>query len=369
MSTPQDTHNIDEAPPSTKQQKTSTSNKLSRSMNPMRIFADTKSSSNNKQPNYPQHIIVGQVDPKIERQIERRKEKDEIEYWKVEAEKCKAEVEKWQEKTRSLREAIDFLEAKVTSLEHSSTIGGGGDICNVAGGNYALSSSDRVDTSYRSAYDVCNPQSSSPPPSPSSPRPIKTSKKVAQMQRRDEMVLELVAEMERVITLRTKAMAGDETTDDINTHILENIITRALDDKKSPSSSSRSKGRKGSKSSSFRDMYQLSCKHCIGQNFVGSTKNELKCRVKDHYGVIWQVVKTAYGKSGDDGSDSDKGSSGSGKEEEGDPSDLHEQSLAFRASSFSHHVASHCQDCETEAEVYKWCVKNVKVEKIGKHII
>lgn len=38
----------------------------------------------------------------------------------------------------------------------------------------------------------------------------------------------------------------------------------------------------------------------------------------------------------------------------------------FMKSSFAQHVAGHCAHCQSSEEVVRWCVKNIKVEKISK---
>ena len=90
---------------STPNQNTNTTN------NPFtRLWSTGSDKSKDKAIPYPEQIIVGQVDPKIERQIERRKEKDEIEYWK-------AEAEKYKEKATKLEKSILYFEEKLTLLE------------------------------------------------------------------------------------------------------------------------------------------------------------------------------------------------------------------------------------------------------------
>ena len=39
---------------------------------------------------------------------------------------------------------------------------------------------------------------------------------------------------------------------------------------------------------------------------------------------------------------------------------------AFMKSSFAQHVAGHCKNFQSTDEVVRWCVKNIKVEKISK---
>ena len=38
----------------------------------------------------------------------------------------------------------------------------------------------------------------------------------------------------------------------------------------------------------------------------------------------------------------------------------------FMKSSFAQHVAGHCTPCQSSEEVVRWCVKNIKVEKISR---
>ena len=158
----------------------------------------------------------------------------------------------------------------------------------------------------------------------------------------------------------------------IDTSLLEELVTKILTEEKSSSKKSHKKKSSSSKSKSKQKakkakakkvaaakaskpksvLYQLTCKKCIGQNFVGSTREDLKEKVKENYGVIWQVVQTAYGKGG-----------GPLVQEGGSE---HEHSLSFRSSAFAHHIAKHCRKCDSQEDVYNWCVRNVKVERISK---
>lgn len=350
-------------------------------------------SKDNKMP-YPEQIIVGQVDPKIERQIERRKEKDEIEYWKAEAEKYKEKATKLEKSILYFEEKLTLLELQVSNNNNGSSMSGLDDSTSSPPA-LLQGSSKRSDRGGLSKSLPSNPQSSSPPPSP-----LKiNTQKIISLQRRDEIVLELITEMERVITLRTLP-GGDNEDIDIHTSTLEEIVERTLaagaqdysNKKKSSKSSSSSKSNKGgdngegekkkhkSSSSSKRrtsnktyvnELYQLSCKHCVGQNFVGTTKGDLKEKVKDHYGVVWQLVSQAYGK-GPKNEDwrnnckKSKGNKGKGDDKDEEEEEKQEDfDHVFRASSFSHHIAEHCRECNSESKVLGWCAKNVKVEKIA----
>ena len=115
----------------------------------------------------------------------------------------------------------------------------------------------------------------------------------------------------------------------MDTSTLEQLLTTLLENEaQADSSSAPSKSKKKSskhrkkkkkkrrKKKDHRLLYQLSCKQCIGRNFVGVCKNdELREKVKENYAVVWQVVRTAYGK-------------GEGEDE---PGNLHQDSLSFRA--------------------------------------
>lgn len=363
--------------------------------NPFKRLWSTGSdkSKDNKMP-YPEQIIVGQVDPKIERQIERRREKDEIEYWKAKAEKYKEKATKLEKSIEYFEEKLTLLELQVSNNNNGSSMSGLDD--STSSPPVLHGSPKRSDLGGLSKSLPSNPQSSSPPPSPLKINP----QKIISLQRRDEIVLELITEMERVITLRTLP-GGDNEDIDIHTSTLEEIVERTLkagaqdysNKKKSSKSSSSSKSNKGGdngegekkkhKSSSSKrrssnktyvnELYQLSCKHCVGQNFVGTTKGDLKEKVKDHYGVVWQLVSQAYGK-GPKNEDwknntkkaNKKGSSkGDGKDEEEEEEKQEDFDHVFRASSFSHHIAEHCRECNSESKVLSWCAKNVKVEKIA----
>ena len=112
--------------------------------------------------------------------------------------------------------------------------------------------------------------------------------------------------------------------------------------------------------------------HCVGANFIDSTVNQsdLLDKVKDHYSVVWEVVQLAY-KDGND-KDDKKGVIGAvegllfNNNNDSDKKSTNHEQIVFRASSFSHHLARHCQECDSESAVQKWCFKNVKVERITK---
>ena len=395
---------VDTANNNNNNKQTPTPNQNTNTANPFKRLWSTGSdkSKDNKAMPYPEQIIVGQVDPKIERQIERRREKDEIEYWK-------AEAEKYKEKAIKLEKSIEYFEEKLTLLELQVSNNNNGSSSGLDDSNSSPptlllqgSSPKRADGLSKSLPS--NPQSSSPPPSP----PKINTQKIISLQRRDEIVLELITEMERVITLRTAerladpSSSGDDNGDiDIHTSTLEEIVERTLaagaqdySNKKKSSKSSSSKSNKGGdngeggekkkhKSSSSKrrssnktyvnELYQLSCKHCVGQNFVGTTKGDLKEKVKDHYGVVWQLVSQAYGKGpkNEDWKNNcgakKKGSKSKGdvKDEEAEEEKQEDFDHVFRASSFSHHIAEHCRECNSESKVLSWCAKNVKVEKIA----
>lgn len=103
--------------------------------------------------------------------------------------------------------------------------------------------------------------------------------------------------------------------------------------------------------SSEGTLYQLSCRKCSGQNFLGNTNEDLRDKTMEHFSVIWSIVKTYYGK---------------GHIAEEDiicpPTDA--AKCNFRSSSLAHHLAFHCKDFANESEVKKWCTKNVKLERI-----
>lgn len=96
--------------------------------------------------------------------------------------------------------------------------------------------------------------------------------------------------------------------------------------------------------------YQLSCRKCEGQNFLGNTDEDLRDKAMEHFSVIWSIVKKCYGKEHIEDEDICP------------PTDA--VKCKFRSSSLAHHLAFHCKDFETETEVKKWCTKNVKLERI-----
>jgi len=94
--------------------------------------------------------------------------------------------------------------------------------------------------------------------------------------------------------------------------------------------------------------------------------------VKDHYGVVWQLVSQAYGKGPKNedwknNTSKKKGDKGKGDDKDGEVEEEKQEDFdhVFRASSFSHHIAEHCRECNSESKVLSWCAKNVKVEKIA----
>lgn len=86
--------------------------------------------------------------------------------------------------------------------------------------------------------------------------------------------------------------------------------------------------------------YQLSCRNCIDQSYVGQTKENVKQKVRDHFSEVWYVARGM-----DVTVNTDE---------------------AFMKSSFAQHVAEHCMQCQSSEDVVRWCVKNIKVEKISR---
>mmetsp|Transcript_35964 Transcript_35964/g.73375 ORF Transcript_35964/g.73375 Transcript_35964/m.73375 type:complete len:573 (+) Transcript_35964:150-1868(+) len=86
--------------------------------------------------------------------------------------------------------------------------------------------------------------------------------------------------------------------------------------------------------------YQLSCRNCIDQSFVGQTRDNVKQKVRDHFSEVWYVTRGM-----DVTVNTDE---------------------TFMKSSFAQHVAGHCTNCQSSDEVVRWCVKNIKVEKISR---
>lgn len=313
-------------------------------------------------PQYPQEIRVCDGDTVSDmlsaRSNKKFMEQEALKYWKGRAEE--------------LEGALDKLEDKVSALERERCRGGG----SRGGSPASFKAAEPLMAGGRSSPPA--PDATAPvPASPGSPGASPSKRHVleggAQRQRKDEIMKQLVLEMERLIEFhaskvveeRVKNASREGGSDDkagcdsgspgcnggpkmkIETSKLEKLLTRALD---APSSPSR-KNRKPAGT-----LYQLSCKKCVGQNFVGSTGGDIKTKAKECFAVIWQVVKTVYGK----GLDSSDGGLFCGSE----LVDM-DKGLSFRASSFAHHVAMHCSGCESEKEVYNWCLRNVKVEKIN----
>ncbi|KAL7491544.1 hypothetical protein ACHAWT_000866 [Skeletonema menzelii] len=87
--------------------------------------------------------------------------------------------------------------------------------------------------------------------------------------------------------------------------------------------------------------YQLSCRNCIDQSFVGQTRdNNVKQKVRDHFSEVFYVSRGM-----DVTVNTDE---------------------TFMKSSFAQHAAGHCKNLQSSDEVVRWCVKNIKVEKISR---
>jgi len=286
----------------------------------------------------------------------------------------KEELKFWKEKAQSLEAALEELEGKVTALEKGSPASGD------EGGRVSSP------TSFKAAEPLMG-QVASPAASSASPSLTKTDGESA-TQQKDEIIQELVSEMERLIEHHASKLVeegnanNDEDKDEdkdedanddiptrrqikIETSTLEALLRKALETTDAQAAAipetvsqkpKMTKSESKKKKKDDRILYQLSCKHCVGQNYVGSIKRKgnLRDKVKEHYSVVWQVVQTAYGKG--DG----------GGEGEAEAEDL-EKGMAFRISSFAHHAGRHCQNCNSGAEVTRWCMENVKVERISKH--
>ena len=299
----------------------------------------------------------------MERQIERRRDKDEIEYLKDVVSKEQEKVEKWKGVARKMQSAIDYLECRVSTLEHDAYMGnkgsggdggcGGGD---AHGRSSSPSSSEaslrRVSTSSSSSSQASlrlstsfNPQSSStPPPSPSSPQSSAKKNDATMQRKKDAIVLELVTEMSRLMALRDKQGEDNDDEDNaIDTSALEDIVMQALE---RGQDTRKKKKKKQKEQQDVQGLYQLSCLHCVGANFIDSTnQSDLLDKVKDHYSVVWEVVQLAYKEGGDE---DDKGVIGAVegllvKNDNDSDKSSNEEQIAFRASSFLHHIARHCR--------------------------
>lgn len=313
-------------------------------LNPRRLWSN---GSTNNGPGYPHQIEI--KDNGLDEKLQRREEREDARFWKEKAEK--------------LEETVKGLEKKVAKLEKKT---------NAAGAAVYGDGPPGMSTS-------------SAPAALSASIEKEEGQQQQREQRKDEIMQQLVMEMERIIELHTKGDGDSSKTDGdsddhhtevdldksissddfdgekhakLETAALEDLLSSLLANDTGASASAatkrkRSKRRKHKKKHKpKRVLYQLSCKQCIGQNFVSSTKSDdLKEKVKENFSVVWQVVRTAYGKGG-------------GEENIGS---LHEHSLSFRASSLAHHIADHCRECNSEEEVYQWCLHNIKVERISKH--
>ena len=161
-----------------------------------RLSGSLPASKTNKHNSCPPQQII--LDPNakpiqdVERQIERRCDKDEIEYLKDVVSKEQEKVEMWKGVANKMKSEIEYLECRVSSLEneHDASIGnigsshddGGGGDCHRRSSSPSSSASTaslrRVSTSSSSSSQASlrlstssNPQSSSPPPSsPPSPQ-------------------------------------------------------------------------------------------------------------------------------------------------------------------------------------------------------
>lgn len=272
---------------------------------PLPRFLKSKGKSSSSPPPYPGVI-----------KVKHRSEREELKYWKKRAQRFEKKVGRLEDE-------------KISSLEGADADHGG------VRRRMRRESSSSPDQSFTSSESSLL-SSESPSTSATAGRTTGNA-----LQRKDQIVRQLVSEMERLLKVQQTTTASsdssdtDSASDIIETSALEDIVSRAL-----------------SADQDHRDrhtLYQLSCKCCIGQNFVGSTKHDLRHKAREHYAAIWKVVQTAYGDSSNDENVSSS------------------SSRSFRGSSFSHHIAGHCQECSSEEEVFRWCAKNVKVEKFSKH--
>ncbi|KAL9180573.1 hypothetical protein ACHAXT_011026 [Thalassiosira profunda] len=310
--------------------------------------------SPNAERRYPEHIICRDIDAHSDSSddngFRRRHEREELKVWKRKARAL-------EEANKKLEGAVEGLREKVASLERAARM-------------HDLEEED-VAMGERSA-DTDSPASSR------SSTPVEDDKKEGegQRQRRDRMVRQLVGEMERLMDRRmndpdgraqsrdassppsndgTQGGTGSSAKIGTDTFTLAVLVSKLLKEEKHDAkrrAKKKSDKQKEKQKDKCRDLYQLTCRNCIGCNYVSACKkDELKERVKENYAIVWQVVQLAYGKG--DGADVEI--------------DHGPHSLSFRASSFAHHVAEHCKDCNSEEEVYEWCLENVRVERISKH--
>lgn len=144
---------------------------------------------------------------------------------------------------------------------------------------------------------------------------------------KDDVKHQLVLEMQRIIKQHTDTASND---DENLTSTLQELVSRVL---------------AADMHNQSHVLYQLSCR---GESIVTWTKrSQLQEMIDENYCDVWQVIQTAYG----------KGNAGIGQHFNG-------RNLSFRSSSFAHHVANQCHYCDSEDEVFEWCLYNIKVDLI-----
>lgn len=183
---------------------------------------------------------------------------------------------------------------------------------------------------------------------------IELLKGVAEKQEKANEERERMVEcqIERLVEIQGKVRKGSFKADaehDIHPNhevsTLEQLIMRVLKEKDKlayENDNMRSRVRDTASPASVPNdtMYQLSCRLCDGQQFMGNTSGELKKVVKEHFSTVWHLVQPT-------------------------PGMVRKRDSEFRTSSLAHHIASHCKQMDSEEDVRKWCKKNVKLGKMG----
>ena len=108
-------------------------------------------------------------------------------------------------------------------------------------------------------------------------------------------------------------------------------------------------------------VYQLSCRLCEGNTYIGSASGQdLKKVAKDHFSTVWKIVSQDEGGSSNSHAKAHSLDITYGEYDDNNDDD------DFRNKPLARHLAEcHCHNLNTEEEVWKWCKKYVKLEKLN----
>ena len=272
-------------------------------------------------------------------------EQDEVEFWKEKALK----LERKMEGIKGRIEALDKIATSRRSIKTSSTKSG---ISSTPEASSALTIEDELaafcknkfstsaasvafsDDPTREGKDVedelaafCQTKKKNKGSTSASSNDHQAGEEEDKQCSKDVVKHQLVLEMQRIIKQHTDTASND---DENLTSTLQELVSRVL---------------AADMHNQSHVLYQLSCR---GESIVTWTKrSQLQEMIDENYCDVWQVIQTAYG----------KGNAGIGQH-------FHGRNLSFRSSSFAHHVANQCQYCDSEDEVFEWCLYNVKVDLI-----